>query len=622
MLVKMIEKMAHHRNGFESLRIIQSLEKGIIPLTILQSILMGFFPYVELFITAYMIDAMLVRDFEKIPLWIIALIITNLVTGLLVDSLDKVNQYQVNRVQRKMRLLISKKTMELDYDMIEDAQILQKIADAEDAMVRQGGYYAFVSLYKKLLESVIKIVTAISMIVYLCFTAPNSDNMILNMLASPITTLSLFILLTVLNMVFNQWISVRSCAFSMELFENKKTVERRFDYYTDRVFLNYPMGKDIRLFNMFELIHSHYDRHMREASRFFDLFYYEKTKNKESGTLISNSVYMYAAYLIVVIKVLVRSVTVGELTKYIGAISVFNTAVVSMIHVSQRIKLQTEYVKVFNDLLNMESKKTAGTLKIIKRDDAVYNIEFHRVSFKYPNVDSYTLKDVSCKFEMEQKMALVGKNGAGKTTFIKLLCRLYEPTEGVITLNGVDIREYDYEDYLSLFSVVFQDFKLFAFPIRENVATNKKAQDDKVWECLSLSGIGETVKEMPHTIETHLYQYDKDGMEISGGEAQKIAIARALYKDAPFVILDEPTSALDPISEYEIYSKLKDLAKNKTSIFISHRMSSCRFCDDIIVLDEGQIVQRGNHETLIKEEAKLYASLYQAQAKYYIKETA
>lgn len=223
---------------------------------------------------------------------------------------------------------------------------------------------------------------------------------------------------------------------------------------------------------------------------------------------------------------------------------------------------------------------------------------------------------------MKHKIALVGKNGAGKTTFIKLLCRLYEPTEGMITLNGIDIKQYDYEAYLTLFSVVFQDFNLFAFPVRENVATDRNAQDDQVWNCLNLSGIGERVKEMPHNINTNLYQYDKNGVEISGGEAQKIAIARALYKDAPFVILDEPTSALDPISEYEIYSKFDHLAKDKTSIFISHRMSSCRFCDEIIVLDGGQIVQRGTHETLIKDEINLYASLYQAQAKYYIKETA
>lgn len=622
MFAKIINRMAYHKDGFESLKTIQSLEKSIIPLAIIQSLCAALFPYIELFMTAYMIDAMIVRDFDKIPFWILALILSNLAMGLMVDFLDKVNKYKANHVQRKMMLLINKKTMELDYDIMEDAQVLQKISDAEYAMERQGGYYAFVSYYRELLESIVKILTSVSLVVLLCFIAPNSSSPLLNLLSSMPVSLGVFVILTALNMKVNQFIAIRSCAYSSELFENKKIVERRFDYYTDRIFLNYPMGKDIRLFNMFELIHNHYDQHMREASKFFDLFYYEKAKNKESGNLLSNSIYMYAAYLIVIIKVLAKSITIGELTKYIGAISIFNTAIVSVISISQRIKLQTDYVKVFNELLNMDSKKKMGSLKVEKRTDYVYNIEFHKVSFKYPNADDYTLKDVSFKLDVKKKIALVGKNGAGKTTFIKLLCRLYEPTEGTITLNGININQYDYDSYLSLFSVVFQDFNLFAFPIRENVATNRVAQDDKVWECLKLSGIGDRIEEMPQRIETNLYQYDKGGVEISGGEGQKIAIARALYKDAPFVILDEPTSALDPISEYEIYSKFDYLAKNKTSIFISHRMSSCRFCDEIIVLEGGQIVQRGDHDTLIKDEANLYASLYQAQAKHYIRETA
>lgn len=197
---------------------------------------------------------------------------------------------------------------------------------------------------------------------------------------------------------------------------------------------------------------------------------------------------------------------------------------------------------------------------------------------------------------------------------------MYEPTEGYITLNGKDIKEYNYDEYLSLFSVVFQDFNLFAFPIDENVAINKNIDESKVWQCLRLSGMEDRVQRMPQNIKTNLYNYDENGVEISGGEAQKIAISRALYKDAPFVILDEPTSALDPISEFEIYSRFNELTKDKTSIFISHRMGSCRFCDDIIVFDNGEIIQRGNHTTLSKDINNVYATLYNAQAKHYKKE--
>lgn len=229
------------------------------------------------------------------------------------------------------------------------------------------------------------------------------------------------------------------------------------------------------------------------------------------------------------------------------------------------------------------------------------------------------MQNVSLKITLKDKLACVGRNGAGKTTFIKLLCRLYDPCEGYITLNGIDIRKYDYLEYLKLFSVVFQDFSLFAFPLKENIACSMEGNLDMVWECIDKVNIRDKVEMMKQQLDTMLYQYyDEEGEEVSGGEAQKIAIARALYKDGPFVVLDEPTAALDPISEYEIYSHFNTLVEDKTSIFISHRMSSCRFCDDIIVFDKGKIIQRGNHQTLMKDEKNVYASMWNAQAKYYV----
>ena len=213
----------------------------------------------------------------------------------------------------------------------------------------------------------------------------------------------------------------------------------------------------------------------------------------------------------------------------------------------------------------------------------------------------------------------MGKNGAGKTTFIKLLCRLYDPTEGQILLNGIDIKLYDYREYIGLFSVVFQDFKLFSFSVGENVATSAEYDEEKATACLKQAGFEERLSTMPQGIHTNIYQVEDNGVEISGGEAQKIAIARALYKDAPFVILDEPTSALDPVSEYEIYRHFDQLVKDKTSIYISHRMSSCRFCDNIYVFDGGRIIQAGSHEELMQKEEGLYHQLWQAQAQYYTK---
>lgn len=199
-----------------------------------------------------------------------------------------------------------------------------------------------------------------------------------------------------------------------------------------------------------------------------------------------------------------------------------------------------------------------------------------------------------------------------------MLCRLYDPTEGEVLLNGVNIKKYDYDEYLAVFSVVFQDFKLFSFSLGENVAAGAIYDADSVVSALNQSGFGERLASMPDGINTPLYKdFDKSGIEISGGEAQKIALARALYKDAPFIILDEPTAALDPIAEYEIYSKFNEIVRNKTAVYISHRLSSCRFCDKIVAFDNGQIIQVGSHEELSSDKNGKYYELWHAQTQYY-----
>ncbi len=222
------------------------------------------------------------------------------------------------------------------------------------------------------------------------------------------------------------------------------------------------------------------------------------------------------------------------------------------------------------------------------------------------------------KFEIGKRLAVVGMNGSGKTTFIKLLCRLYDPTEGVILSNGIDIRKYNYREYMDIFSVVFQDFKLFALKLGENVAASVSYEQDRVVDCLEKAGFSERLAKLENGIETYLYKdYQKKGVEISGGEAQKIAIARALYKDAPFIVLDEPTAALDPIAEVEIYSKFDEIAGDKTAIYISHRLSFCKFCDEILVFHNGVVIQQGTHEELVADAQGKYYELWHAQAQYY-----
>ena len=259
-----------------------------------------------------------------------------------------------------------------------------------------------------------------------------------------------------------------------------------------------------------------------------------------------------------------------------------------------------------------------GSLTTEKRSDRRYDVEFKDVSFRYPGSDIWALRHVNIRFKVGRRLAIVGENGSGKTTFIKLLCRLYDPQEGQILLNGIDVRKYRYDDYMRIFSVVFQDFQLICQPLGNNVAGSMVYDHTRAKRALIDAGFGDRLATMEKGLDTVLYKnLSDDGVEVSGGEAQKIAIARALYKDAPFIILDEPTAALDPIAEAEIYSKFDEIAGDKTAIYISHRLSSCKFCDEIAVFHEGEIIQQGSHAELLADWGGKYYALWNAQAQYY-----
>lgn len=317
-------------------------------------------------------------------------------------------------------------------------------------------------------------------------------------------------------------------------------------------------------------------------------------------------------------KIYTKSIMVGDFMLYVATITKLVTGISNLINLVGSLVYNNQFLKLLFDYFDLPDDRYLGTLPIEKRSDNEYEIEFKNVSFKYPKTDFWALKNVSFKFKIGERLAIVGMNGSGKTTLIKLLSRLYEPTEGVITLNGIDIKKYDYDEYQSIFSVVFQDFKVFAFSISDNVSCSLNGDKDKVVSCLEKAGFREKLEELPKGIETIISKlYDNDGIEMSMGEKQKIAIARALYKDAPFVVLDEPTASLDPISEQEVYNRFNEMVKDKTAIYISHRLSSCRFCDKIAVLHEGKLVQVGNHEELVKDENSKYFELWNAQAQYY-----
>ncbi len=373
---------------------------------------------------------------------------------------------------------------------------------------------------------------------------------------------------------------------------------------------------DIRIYEQQNIIHEMYKKYDCSDKR---------TKNQEVLAAIFAAGYMLSkvsiglVYVLVCLKAWTGAFGIGSITQYVGAITAMCGGVRGIFIVATDMCMNACFLDSIKKYLEIPDHMYQGSLTTEKRSDRKYEVEFKNVSFKYPGTEQWVLRNVSMKFRIGSRIAIVGENGSGKSTFIKLLCRLYDPQEGEILLNGIDIRKYKYEDYMELFSVVFQDFQLLAGALGSNVAGSKEYDRERAEKALSDAGFTERLASMEKGLDTSIYrEFDENGIEPSGGEAQKIAIARALYKNAPFLILDEPTAALDPIAEAEIYAQLNKIAGDKTSIYISHRLSSCRFCEEILVFDEGSIVQQGSHEKLLEQEKGKYHALWNAQAQYYV----
>lgn len=388
--------------------------------------------------------------------------------------------------------------------------------------------------------------------------------------------------------------------------------------YLMRGGITYREGKDIRIYHAQPMIKNA----LREEER--DKMVDGESRLERKAGLLDGSLsglLMGGAYLFIVLRAISGALSAGSIVLFAASIYRFSESLKTLSKSVSEIRMNARRMESTFEYLALPDRMESGGVSM-RPEDGCGAVEFRDVSYTYPGAAVPALSHVSFRLEPGKKIAVVGMNGSGKTTMVKLLCRLYDPDGGRVMLNGRNVREYDYEEYLRRFSVVFQDFQLLALPLGENVAGTKDYDAARVQDCLEKAGFGKRLRRMKNDLSTFLYRnMDQEGVEISGGEAQKIALARALYKDAPIVVLDEPTAALDPVSEHEVYSGFRNLVGGRTSIFISHRLSSCRFCDEILVFHQGQLVQRGSHEELVKEEG-LYASMWRAQAQYYEKDSA
>ncbi len=604
-----------YRKAFRLLNLVRTMDASILPQSILQAMLEAWSPYVSLFFTARLIDRLMAGNFQAAAWSALWLLGSSLILGLLTDYFSSRRNLLGNQIFHGLTRLLREKAMDLNYATISDPDVAKSVTSTEQFSRFHGGLFGLVTQFQSLLKSMLSALTALVLIVSLCL-APTRNGGLLTVLCSPMPNLISLGLVVGGTCYLSSRVNRRYQSQEHQNSVEHVDAENGLSYLLMHVFCNIDAGKVIRLYDMGDMLKENYRRYMDIARP----VYVKMCKSERAFHLLNTAlagVSSIYAYLLVLLKVMAGAVSIGSFTQYVGALAAFQNDISRILYSSMRVRRMVSYLGHFLDFLALKSTHT-GTIPTEKRQDHVYEIEFHHVSFAYPGSTEPVLKDLSCKLTLKHKMAVVGLNGAGKTTFIKLLCRLYDPTEGYITLNGVDIRKYDYRQYQALFGVVFQDFQLFPFPVGQNVAASLHFDEERLWRCLEQAGVADRVRAMGQKLETPISAVDEAGENVSGGEAQKLAIARALYKDAPFVVLDEPTAALDPLSEYEIYSRFDELVRDKTSIYISHRMSSCRFCQDILVFQEGRLVERGSHETLLEAKG-LYASLWNAQAQYYVK---
>lgn len=601
--------MRKNNPNIRALKFFHSLCPSYFPLMVVKSFFGELSPYFNLYLSAEIVNEIVgAKDKDKLIALVLITIIGNFAIAITGGILNRIFGHKETLFYQAEAAYFNKKTLTLDYDDLENTEVRQlRRKITESAKINWHGKQLLLMSVGRLVNITISAILSLIL----------GIEMFTLMFASGFSWyIVLFAAMIIGVVVFNVWYSFKVKDKMGAVSQNVSQTmidENRIDDAIDC----YNMGKDVRLYRQDKLI-------MKIKNYAFSL--HKKAFRTMAGKrytvniplMIAEILLQAVIYIFVCVYALLGVFGIGSIIKYVGFVETIIGCITSYFSVFADIKYNTPFVEDYLAYFDIPQKMYQGSLTVEKRNDNEYYVEFKDVSFKYPGAETYALRHVNMKFKVGQRLAVVGMNGSGKTTFIKLMCRLYDPTEGEILLNGVNIKKYDYDEYLSIFSVVFQDFKLFSFSLGENVAAGTNFDADSVVSALHQAGFGERLATMPDGIQTPLYKdFDKNGVEVSGGEAQKIALARALYKNAPFIILDEPTAALDPIAEYEIYSKFNEIVGDKTAIYISHRLSSCRFCDRIAVFDNGKIVQTGSHDELVANESGRYYELWNAQAQYY-----
>lgn len=574
-------------------------------------------PYLSIYLSALLVNELAGRrDISRIVFLTTVTILSTFGIGLLTEGIKHWKEYEnVLRWQAKDKIFINK-MMEMDFADIDKAKTHELYAQIEQNQQMGGWGLAVIPKYFETgLSAVLSVLGAIFLTV----------GMFLKKVEDPkwaIVNHPIFIVIIVAAMfgttALSAFLSTKSNEYYSNFAKEGRFGNNIFSFF-GRAVTDKRRAIDMRMYNQQDICKYYFTT--------YNVFGIGAKMSKMAwgicGILNALSsavsfIFQCFIYIFVCLKAWAGAFGVGSVTQYIGAVTALFLAVENLLQIMGYMKNNTKFLKTVFEFLDIPNQMYQGSLTIEKRSDYKYEIEFRNVSFCYPGSGIWALKNVNLVFQIGERLAIVGENGSGKTTFIKLLCRLYDPQEGQILLNGIDIRKYNYKEYISIFSVVFQDFQLLSASLGENIAAGAYYNKEMAEKCLRNAGFEERLKQMPNGLATNIYkEFDQKGVEISGGEAQKIALARALYKDAPFIILDEPTAALDPVAEQEVYEKFNEITGDKTAIYISHRLSSCKFCDKIAVFHKGSIVEYGSHQELVRNKESKYYQLWSAQAQYY-----
>lgn len=606
--------MKNIKTVLAAFREMHRLEKRLIPTSVIVALVTAVMPFINIWFTSKIIDLLDGgADMKDLALYIGLAVGINAVLFFINYFLGDMQFVYRSLMYNKELRRISSRLFSVEYQRLENSEfkeLVHKHSEAQDRVF--SSFVQLTWMMRDFISGAFMLIISI-VIIFPLFkigfkTTGNS------FFERPVFLLAIFGAIAVMAVVI-LIVAVRMNKAWFKASDEYSRLDRIF-YYFLNMFSDYNTGKEIRIYKEQDLIeHTATDRLLTDGERILKKASMNTAK-QSSFVAVLGALVGFGIYLFIGVKGLYGLFGIGSLVLYCGAFMQIIGGIMKMAVTFGKTAEMVPLVNYYFKIVNTEDEMTYGEKELDLSGS--FEIEFKNVFFKYPGAESYALQNVNLKIKNGRHLAVVGRNGSGKTTFIKLMCRLYDVTDGEILINGVNIKDYTRDSIVKLYSVVFQDFKIFSVSLKDNVCANADFNSHRLYACLENANIRDRAERLPNKENTYLYKdLDKSGVEISGGEAQKLALARALYKDAPIVVLDEPTAALDPIAENEIYSRFNTFVQNKTAIYISHRLSSCAFCDEIAVFDKSRLVESGTHQELLAAEGK-YARLWNAQAKYYV----